>query len=184
MTADYKVIIDANVLANIAVCDLLLRLAEKPRLYIPKWSENILDEVHKVHVERLHWPADLAKRFQHEVREAFPDAMVKDFDHLLSVVTNEPGDHHVLAAAIHSKARHIITFNLKDFPATALEPFSVIAQHPQDYLLTLYDLDPLQVVLRISAIATQRGSNMEDELLRLGVALPLFTSRLLDDLNL
>lgn len=45
MQADFKVVIDACVLANIAVCDLFLRLAEKPRLCLPRWSTEILDEV-------------------------------------------------------------------------------------------------------------------------------------------
>lgn len=33
LRADFRVCLDANVLANQAVCDLLLRLAEYPRLY-------------------------------------------------------------------------------------------------------------------------------------------------------
>lgn len=34
MQADFKIVLDACVLANIAVCDLFLRLAEKPRLFL------------------------------------------------------------------------------------------------------------------------------------------------------
>jgi hypothetical protein len=33
MKADFRVVLDACVLANFGVCDLLLRLAERPRLY-------------------------------------------------------------------------------------------------------------------------------------------------------
>jgi hypothetical protein len=36
MRADFKVVLDACVLANFGVCDLLLRLAERPRLYLPR----------------------------------------------------------------------------------------------------------------------------------------------------
>jgi hypothetical protein len=42
MRADFKVVLDACVLANFGVCDLLLRLAERPRLYLPRWSEELL----------------------------------------------------------------------------------------------------------------------------------------------
>jgi len=48
MIADYKILLDANVLANYAVCNLYLRLAEKPRLFLPKWSPDILDEVYNM----------------------------------------------------------------------------------------------------------------------------------------
>ena len=42
MQADFKVFLDACVLANIATCDLLLRLAERPRQYMPLWSDGVL----------------------------------------------------------------------------------------------------------------------------------------------
>ena len=45
MIADYKILLDANVLANYAVCNLYLRLAEKPRLFLPKWTPYIPEEV-------------------------------------------------------------------------------------------------------------------------------------------
>lgn len=38
MRADFKVVLDACVLANYGVANLLLSLAEKPRLYLPVWS--------------------------------------------------------------------------------------------------------------------------------------------------
>lgn len=67
MIADYKILLDANVLANYAVCNLYLRLAEKPRLFLPKWSPDILDEVYSTHVNKLNWPKDLADSFQDAV---------------------------------------------------------------------------------------------------------------------
>ena len=45
MRADFKVVLDACVLANFGVCDLLLRLAERPRLFLPCWSKEVLDEL-------------------------------------------------------------------------------------------------------------------------------------------
>ena len=47
MRADFKVVLDACVLANYSVANLLLSLAEKPRLYLPVWSEEILAETRR-----------------------------------------------------------------------------------------------------------------------------------------
>ena len=39
--------VDACVLANHGVCDLLLSLAERPRLFVPHWTAKILHEVER-----------------------------------------------------------------------------------------------------------------------------------------
>ena len=59
MNADFPVILDACVLANQRVTDLLLRLAETPRLYLPYWSARILDETDRTLRDELGWPPDL-----------------------------------------------------------------------------------------------------------------------------
>lgn len=40
-TNQYLAVLDACVLAPMPVCDTLLRLAEEPAFYKPKWSEDI-----------------------------------------------------------------------------------------------------------------------------------------------
>ena len=64
MRADFDVLIDACVLANHGVCDLLLSLAERPRLFVPHWTAKILREVERTHREKLGWPANLVDLFQ------------------------------------------------------------------------------------------------------------------------
>lgn len=184
MKADFRVCLDACVLANIGVADLLLRLAERPRQYLPVWSEEILAETHRTQTGRLGWPPHLADSFGRELRAQFPEAMSAGYEHLLGSMQNDPKDHHVLAAAVKAGAEVILTFNLKDFPEPALAPWGIAAVHPQAYLLTLYEMDDLQVVSRIAQIAAKRGQDPEDILLRLGVSLPLFASRLIGDLSL
>ena len=44
MTAVPLVVLDACVLVNYSLCDLLLRLAEVPPIFEPKWSEKIMAE--------------------------------------------------------------------------------------------------------------------------------------------
>ena len=56
MKADYRIFLDACVLANFGVCDLLLRLSERPRLIVPHWSAEVLAETHRTQVDKLGWP--------------------------------------------------------------------------------------------------------------------------------
>lgn len=54
----------------------------------------------------------------------------------------DPDDRHLLAAAIGSQADVIVTVNLKDFPAAALAPCDVEAQHPNTFVANLIELNP------------------------------------------
>ena len=184
MRADYRVFLDACVLANHGVCDLLLRLSEHPRLIVPRWSAAVLDEVRRTHAEKLNWPAHLVELFQRQVGVAFPEAAVRDYEGLLPSLTNDPKDRHVLAAAIRGGCPLILTFNLKHFPAESLAPWEIEVRHPQDYLLVLYEMEPRQVVRCLGEIAGRRKLEIEDVLIRLGRSLPAFSSRLMDDLGL
>jgi predicted nucleic acid-binding protein len=183
MIADYKILLDACVLANFGVCDLYLRLAEKPRMLLPKWSQQILDEVYNTHVKKLDWPEELAHSFQNELKEHFPEAMVTGFEDLIPVMTNDEKDRHVLAAAVREKADLIITFNLKDFEDEHLKKWGLEAIHPQDYLLSLYSMNPGVVMMKLSKIAVNKDIELEDIIIDMGKSLPRFSSKLMDDLG-
>ncbi|MEM8867997.1 MAG: PIN domain-containing protein [Verrucomicrobiota bacterium] len=115
MLADYRDCIDACVLANYAVSDLLLRLAVRPRIYTPVFSEMIMNEVRRTHVEKLGWDEDIADSWKEAISDAFKESIISGFEPLISDMTNHEKDRHVLAAAIVGRAELIITFNLKDF---------------------------------------------------------------------
>ena len=183
MSAGSKVFLDACVLANFAVCDLLLRLAEQPQQHRPAWSEAVLEETRRTQVERLGWPERLADSFGRALRRHFPEALVSGYEPLMAELTNDPKDRHVLAAAIHAGAPVLLTFNLKDFPEEALAPWGVEAVHPQAHLLWLYEADAAEVVRRISDVAARRGEGQAEVLRRLAMPLPAFASRLLNDLQ-
>jgi len=36
-----------------------------------------------------------------------------------------------------------VTYNLKDFPRTSLAPYNIEAQHPDEFLMHLYGIDPI-----------------------------------------
>jgi hypothetical protein len=183
MRADFRIFLDACVLANFGVCDLLLRLSERPRLIVPHWSAEVLAEVRRTQVEKLGWPPVRADSFAAVVRAAFPAAEVGNYDSLIPSLGNDPKDRHVLAAAIRGQCPLIVTFNLKHFPAAALQPWDICASHPQDYLLILYEMEPKQVTACLGEIAGRRKLEVQDVLIRLGKAVPKFSQRLLDDLS-
>lgn len=174
IAADFRVCIDACVLANHSVCDLLLKLAETPRLYCPVFSVKILEEVRRTHVDKLGWPGELADHFTNEINRAFPEAIVKDYERLIPTLTNDQGDRHVLAAAIRGKAQLITTFNLKHFKDADLAPWGLVAKHPQDYLITLFEIKPEVVIDKLHKIANKRGDTAQARLAWLGKSMPRF----------
>ena len=185
MHADFPVILDACVLANPGVCDLFLRLAEPPRLYLPRWSATILAEVHRTQTTKLPKPFStaLADYWRQEVTKHFPEAFIEGYESLIPQMRNEEKDRHVLAAAVHGGATLIVTFNLRDFPVEALAPWKVEAKHPQDYLLTLYSMSPSVVVAKLAAIAQEDGHDLQDVLIHLGKSVPAFATRVLQDMG-
>ena len=73
MTGTPLVVLDACVLANFSLCDTLLRLAEPPRLFEPKWSEEIIRETTRTLEGKLGWPNSLTAHFEKELRFHFKE---------------------------------------------------------------------------------------------------------------
>lgn len=168
------VVLDACVLANNTVCDLLLRLAEHPQLYAPKWSEEILAETDRTHETKLNWPTTDAQFWHHEVARSFPEAMVGDSRFLIPGLGNDLKDRH--------GSKTIVTFNLKHFKAADL-PAGMEAVHPGDFLITLYDAAPGRVVGSLVSMAEKRKISLEDLLKKLSKSLGSFTSHISGSLN-
>ncbi|WP_232822410.1 hypothetical protein [Thermus sediminis] len=69
---------------------------------------------------------------------AFQEPLVEGYEHLVPEVhLPDKQDRHVVAAAFWGGAEAILTFNLQDFPEEALEPWELVAFHPDAYLLEL-----------------------------------------------
>ena len=100
------VVLDACVLVPQSLCDLLLRLAEDPRLYRPVWTDEILTEAHRALTHKLpkKWTKPQADRWRAAVEAAFPEAMNEPAAGIVTQARNHPGDRHVLAAAIEAGA--------------------------------------------------------------------------------
>ena len=139
-------LLDANVLYPASLRDLLLQLAFSG-YYQARWSVEIDDEWRR---NLLASRPDLVTQIpltQATMLRAIPDAHATDYAHLIPELSlPDPDDRHVLAAAITAEAEIIVTFNLKDFPAEALAPHGLKAQHPDEFLRTFMIAIPAQVL--------------------------------------
>jgi len=151
--ADFPVFLDACVLVPMPLADLLLRLAEEPRMYTPKWSHRVLDEVSRALERNRRMSPEKIQRRRQVLLDHFPEALTEDFESLETVVSNHAGDRHILAAAIKAGAQQIVTYNQKHFPSESLVPWNISAVSPDDFLLDLCDLDPDTFLGRLSVQA-------------------------------
>lgn len=183
MQADFPIVLDACVLANAGVCDLFLRLAERPRLYLPRWSSTILDEVKRTQMTKLKVPytEKSADYWREQVTLSFPEALIEGFQPFIPQMRNPSKDRHVLAAAVKGNVSVIVTFNLRDFPAPSLKRWDVVAVHPQKYLLTLYSMNPNIVMTRLREIGKDHKDEMIDVLWRLKKSVPEFAGAVARD---
>lgn len=84
------------------------------------------------------------------------DCLVSGYEHLIpSIKLPDLNDCHVVAAAMHSRADLIVTFNLKDFPNESLQLYKLKAKHPDDFIVNLMGLQPALV---LNAVAEHRRS--------------------------
>lgn len=140
----FPAFLDTCVLYGAVLSDTLLRLAEQGT-YRPYWSADVLDELGRNlqhHAGVI--PQKAARRIQH-MNDAFPEAMVEGYASLIDHMTCDPKDRHVAAAAARAHCQVIVTFNLKDFPDSALAQWGLAAVHPDDFLLDQFDLYPDRV---------------------------------------
>jgi hypothetical protein len=122
------------------VADTLLRLAEEPALYQPRWSRPILDELERTLLRFGYSGAQAARRIN-AVTTAFPASMVEGFEGLIPAMTNDPKDRHVLAAAVKCGADAIVSNNVRHFPKEALAPHGLKCLTADDFLMAQYQLD-------------------------------------------
>ena len=120
------------------LADTLLRLAARPDLFAARWTDQIMEEVDRNLISRFGLTAEKAAYRAGEIRRHFPEAWVEGYEALMPVLTTHEKDRHVLAAAIRCGAEVIVTYNLKDFPSSALSPWSISAVGPSAFLKSLF----------------------------------------------
>jgi len=178
-----RAVIDANVLANSQVVDILLRIAEVVRLFLPLWSDQILEETRRTHVVKLGWLQRRVKSFRPALEKCFPYSFVSGYERWIAQCTNDEGDRHVLACAIQGRAQHIITFNTRHFKHKDLARWDIEAVKPEDYLLSLHERDSVAVREQIYVASVEREISEADVLHGLMRDCPKFAGRLLSELR-
>ena len=145
--------------------DTLLSLAVAG-LYHAKWTAAIHAEWTSNLAEDR---PDIAPRLAEVVavmNTSVPDCLVVHFESLIGgIELPDPGDRHVLAAAIVGHADAIVTFNTKDFPETALAPYGIVVQHPDEFIvnqLELHRASALAALKKMRARWTRPPRSAED----------------------
>lgn len=148
--ATFTALYDACVLYPAPLRDLLMELALTD-LFRAKWSSMIHDEwVRSILKNRPDLSSDDLKRTRELMDRHVRDCLVENFEDLIPALQlPDPNDRHVLAAAIRGRADVIITYNLKDFPETALQKYGIAPQHPDEFLTHVLDLAPGPVCVAV-----------------------------------
>lgn len=108
-----------------------------------EWIESLLKNNPKVSGQTL-------ERIRILLNEAVPDCLVEGYESIIpSLDLPDQNDCHVLAAAIRSNAKAIITENLKDFPEDILQQYEIEALDPDSFLHFQIDISPGKVLTAI-----------------------------------
>jgi predicted nucleic acid-binding protein len=143
------------------VVDTLLRLAEEPAFYSPKWSSDILKELKATLRKFGFTAAQIARRVEH-MQNSFPDALVDGYHHLVDSMKNDLKDRHVLAAAVQCGADCIVTNNKKHFAAAVLREFDLKCLTADEFMERQYRLNPDVFITRLKRQAADIGWTLPD----------------------
>jgi hypothetical protein len=143
-------VLDANVLYPAVLRDLLMQFAVAG-LFQARWTDQIEDEwTRNLLADRPDISAAQIAITQTLMARAVPDARVHGHEPLMAdILLPDPNDRHVVAAAVRARGGVIVTRNLRDFPASALEPWGLVALHPDLFVMGLAAAEPLKVIASV-----------------------------------
>lgn len=136
-------VFDACVLYPFHLRNILVQVAVD-RLVEARWTDAIHDEwVRHLAAATPAIPRERWQNIRRLMDEAVPTATVSGYqDHIRALDLPDPDDRHVVAAGIAAGASLILTWNLRDFPASELKKYGLRGQTPDDFLAELYDQVP------------------------------------------
>lgn len=162
-----KVLIDANVLYPTVMREVVMGVAGQG-VFQPLWSPRILEEWARA-AARLSAGDEAQARSEIAMLNAnWPRASVRYPPELEQRLwLPDPGDIHVLAAAIAGSADIILTSNAKDFPRNILAEEGLARSDPDGFLLGCFEANPDPVLHTTSAVLSEaRRLSGEDWTLR------------------
>jgi len=140
-------------------------------LFQARWTEQIHDEwIRSLLANRPDIRRESLERCRELMNVHVPDCLVQDYESLIPKLSlPDQDDRHVLAAAIHSTAGVIVTFNLNDFPAEILDEYGIEAVHPDEFVVRLLQASPQAVVgaVRRQRLALRRPPTGTEEYLEM-----------------
>jgi predicted nucleic acid-binding protein len=120
LSGKLRYVLDACVLYPVVVRDLLLTAAALD-LFVPLWSDTIIDEMRRnILADKADVEPDAIDRMIAAMSRTFPKAGTGGHELLVETMDNDPKDRHVAAAALHRTATAIVTYNVRDFRGSVL----------------------------------------------------------------
>lgn len=141
----FNVIYDANVLYPFGTRDILIELATT-ELFRAKWTERIHHEWMTNLAHNLGIDESRLNPIRTAMDRSVMECLIEGYESLIptfeAMPLPDPGDAHVIAAAVFARADMIVTRNLKDFPSEIIAPYNIEAQHPDEFILNQFDFNP------------------------------------------
>lgn len=174
--ANFVALFDACVFYPAQLRDLLLRVACSDA-FKARWTDHIHDEwIRSLLRDRPDIGPERLTRTRELMNRAVPDCLVTEYEPFIERLSlPDPGDRHVLAAAIRCNAGVIVTLNQRDFPEEVVGRYGISVQHPDEFLAHLFDLKPAVVcsaVREMRACLTNPAKTVRellDDLLQAGL---------------
>lgn len=140
-------VFDACILYPFHLRNIIVQAAVD-RLVEARWTNEIHNEwIRNLTADTPTIPIDRLQTTRRLMNDALPGATISGYEDLVPTVNlPDPDDRHVVAAAIAAGASIILTWNLRDFPATALKKYGLRRQTPDAFLAGLYDEVPDLIV--------------------------------------
>src|ERR1700736_3908050 len=139
-------VLDASVLFRGGVRDFLLWVAEAGA-FSPVWSDLIHQEWMRTRHAKFGDPLSRLEHARREMERAFPGAnFAPERKTLTRLRLPDPGDVHVVAAAVAAEASAIVTYNEKHFPREILDPLAIRVEVPDLFCVRLFGESPPLVI--------------------------------------
>lgn len=145
-------VLDTCILAKSTPRGILFEAANRG-LFQPFWSERTMDELRQFYIHVKKKPPARAGAYVDQVRNLFPEAMVRSRPVQDAPLARDPGDQHVVEAALATKAAYLVTDNLADFPLEALARRNVRVLCCDDFLMQLMQENGEEMVAILSFFA-------------------------------
>ncbi|NRB03862.1 MAG: PIN domain-containing protein [Rhodobacteraceae bacterium] len=157
-----KILIDANVLFPTVMREVVLGVADQG-LFTPLWSPRVLEEWARA-AAKLGAQAEAQARGEIALlRAKWPDAEIRhDPAQEARFWLPDPGDIHVIAAAVIGHADAIMTVNARDFPRHILAEEGLSRIDPDGYLIQCFEANP-DVVIAVARRVLEQARTMSGD---------------------